>query len=117
MQHVFDFQAPLLLRCIDRADAFGFTLPGQHPEEPKRFPMSSVYKEFKMAQPIYKFFMAKFTDAWYQLSEQEQKNFVAKYDRALAKAGGIGWGQILTYDICAISFCKILNARSRPAFS
>jgi hypothetical protein len=32
--------------------------------------------------------------------------------------GGDGrWGEILTYDICAISFCRILNARSRPAFS
>jgi hypothetical protein len=41
-----------------------------------------------MAQPIYKFFMARFSEAWYQLSEEEQKSFEAKLDEALEKAGG-----------------------------
>ena len=41
-----------------------------------------------MAEPIYKFFMARFSEAWYQLSEEEQKSFVAKLDEALEKAGG-----------------------------
>ena len=39
-----------------------------------------------MAQPIYKFFMARFSEAWYQLSEEEQKSFEAKLDEALEKA-------------------------------
>ena len=33
-----------------------------------------------MAQPIYKFFMARFSEAWYQLSEEEQNSLVAKFD-------------------------------------
>ena len=41
-----------------------------------------------MAKPIYKFFMARFSQAWYQLSKEEQKSFVAKLDEALEKAGG-----------------------------
>jgi hypothetical protein len=41
-----------------------------------------------MAGPIYKFFMARFSEAWYQLSKEEQKSFVAKLDEALEKAGG-----------------------------
>ena len=32
--------------------------------------------------------MARFSEAWYQLSEEEQKSFVAKLDEALEKAGG-----------------------------
>ena len=41
-----------------------------------------------MAQPIYKVFMARFSEAWYQLSEEERKGLVAKFDEALEKAGG-----------------------------
>ena len=41
-----------------------------------------------MAQPIYKIFMARFSEAWYQLSEEERKGLVAKFDEALEKAGG-----------------------------
>jgi hypothetical protein len=41
-----------------------------------------------MAQPIYKVFMARFSEAWYQLSEEERKSLVAKFDEALEKAGG-----------------------------
>jgi hypothetical protein len=41
-----------------------------------------------MAGPIYKFFMARFSEAWYRLSKEEQKSFVAKLDEALEKAGG-----------------------------
>jgi len=41
-----------------------------------------------MAQPIYKFFMVRFLEPWYQLSEEEQKSFLAKLDEALEKAGG-----------------------------
>jgi len=40
-----------------------------------------------MAQPIYKFFMARFSEAWYQLSEEEQKSFEAKLVEALEKVG------------------------------
>ena len=31
-----------------------------------------------MAGPIYKFFMARFSEAWYQLSKEEQKSFVSQ---------------------------------------
>ena len=41
-----------------------------------------------MAQPIYKFFMARFSEAWYQLSKEEQNSFEAKLDEALEKVGG-----------------------------
>ena len=41
-----------------------------------------------MAQPIYKVFMARFSDAWYQLSEEEQNSFKAKMGEALEKASG-----------------------------
>ena len=41
-----------------------------------------------MAKPIYKFFMARFSEAWYQLSEEERNSLVAKFDEALEKAGG-----------------------------
>ena len=40
-----------------------------------------------MAQPIYKFFMARFSEAWYQLSEAEQEGFEAKLHEALEKVG------------------------------
>jgi hypothetical protein len=41
-----------------------------------------------MAEPIYKVFMARFSEAWYQLSEEEQNSFKAKMGEALEKAGG-----------------------------
>ena len=41
-----------------------------------------------MAEPIYKIFLGRFLEAWYQLSEEEQKGFVAKLDEAFKKAGG-----------------------------
>ena len=41
-----------------------------------------------MAQPIYKLFMGRFLEAWYQLSEQEQNSLVAKLNEALEKVGG-----------------------------
>jgi hypothetical protein len=40
-----------------------------------------------MPQPIYKFFMARFLEAWYRLSKEEQTNLTAKLDDALEKAG------------------------------
>ena len=36
-----------------------------------------------MSKPIYKFFMARFTEAWHQLSEEEQKSLAAKVDATL----------------------------------
>jgi NAD(P)H-dependent flavin oxidoreductase YrpB (nitropropane dioxygenase family) len=41
-----------------------------------------------MAGPIYKLWMLKFTEAWYQLSEEEQNNRLAKIEETLQKAGG-----------------------------
>jgi hypothetical protein len=40
-----------------------------------------------MAEPIYKFFMGRFLEAWYQLSEEEQNSLTAKLDEALEKLG------------------------------
>jgi hypothetical protein len=41
-----------------------------------------------MAQPIYKIFMGRFLEAWYQLSKEEQNNLIAKLNEALEKVGG-----------------------------
>ena len=40
-----------------------------------------------MAEPIYKFFMGRFSEAWYQLSKEEQDSLVAKLNDALEKVG------------------------------
>ena len=41
-----------------------------------------------MAGPIYKSFRAKATEAWYQLSQEEQQGIMAKVGEALEKVGG-----------------------------
>ena len=41
-----------------------------------------------MATPIYKFWRARFTEAWYQLNQDEQKALLAKVDAARQQAGG-----------------------------
>ena len=41
-----------------------------------------------MAQEIYHFFLAKPTEAWYQLSQEEQNKLFAKVDEARAQVGG-----------------------------
>ncbi len=41
-----------------------------------------------MAGPIFKLWMAKPKEAWYQLSEQEQKAYIGKLIEARAKVGG-----------------------------
>ena len=41
-----------------------------------------------MAQPIYKVYMFKPTEAWYQLSENEKKNYRDKVKEALKKVKG-----------------------------
>lgn len=41
-----------------------------------------------MAQPVYKLFLFKFTEAYYQLSEQERKDIAAKVGASLEQAGG-----------------------------
>jgi hypothetical protein len=43
-----------------------------------------------MAGPIYKQFLARWTEAWYQLSPDEQRAFEAKLGAALEQAGGKG---------------------------
>ena len=40
-----------------------------------------------MAQPIYKLFMGRFLEAWYQLSEEERNRLIAKLNEALEKVG------------------------------
>ena len=40
-----------------------------------------------MSKPIYKFFMARFSQAWYQLSEEQQNSLTAKLNEALEKVG------------------------------
>jgi len=41
-----------------------------------------------MAQPIYKLFLGKMTEAWHQLSADEQHALLAKVNAALEKVGG-----------------------------
>ncbi len=41
-----------------------------------------------MAQPIYKIFMFKPTEAWYQLTEQQKNKLKAQLGEALKKVGG-----------------------------
>ncbi len=41
-----------------------------------------------MAQPIYKVYLAKLSEAWHQLSPDEQKNLFARVGEALEKVGG-----------------------------
>lgn len=41
-----------------------------------------------MAGPIHKMFRASFTEAWYQLSKDEQSNILAKVNEARDKVGG-----------------------------
>ncbi len=70
-----------------------------------------------MAQPIYLVFLFKPTEAWHQLSKEEQDSLVAKVDQALEQVGGkrvvmcdsrwaseqwIGWGVEVFPDIEAV---------------
>ena len=41
-----------------------------------------------MAQPIYKAYTVNMSEAWYQLSKEEQDSLLAKVVEALDKAGG-----------------------------
>src|SRR5688500_10443967 len=41
-----------------------------------------------MAKPIYKLFIGKPTEAWYQLSEEEQKGRLEKVNGLLEQVGG-----------------------------
>jgi hypothetical protein len=41
-----------------------------------------------MAGPVYKLSIADFLEAWYQLSQEEQDNFLAKMSKALEEVGG-----------------------------
>jgi len=41
-----------------------------------------------MAQPIYKMFRARMTEAWYQLPKEEQDLLFSKVEDALKKVGG-----------------------------
>jgi hypothetical protein len=52
------------------------------------FRVRQYTRRFEMAGPIYKLWMAKYTDAWYQLSEEEQNSHNAKLDEALEKVDG-----------------------------
>ena len=41
-----------------------------------------------MAKPIYKVFLGRPTEAWHQLSKEEQDSIFAKTNQALEKVGG-----------------------------
>jgi hypothetical protein len=41
-----------------------------------------------MAQPIYKLYMFKPTEAWYQLSEKKKSAHIVQLSKALKKVGG-----------------------------
>ena len=51
-------------------------------------PKNEPTRKVKMAKPIYKVFLAKPTEAWYQLSQEEQNSLMTKVTEALEKAGG-----------------------------
>ena len=42
----------------------------------------------QVAQPIYKLWQARFNEAWYQLSEDEQRRLFASVSEALGAVGG-----------------------------
>lgn len=52
-----------------------------------------------MAQVIYKVWMAKYREAWYQLSKEEQQEFNAKNAQAMKQVGG----ESLLFNACAWS--------------
>lgn len=41
-----------------------------------------------MAGPIYPLFLGKPTEAWYQLSEEERQNLMAKHAESFDETGG-----------------------------
>jgi hypothetical protein len=41
-----------------------------------------------MDMPIYKLFLVKYTDAWYQLTPEEQQKLATQVDAALEQVGG-----------------------------
>jgi hypothetical protein len=41
-----------------------------------------------MAQPIFKVWFMKYTDAWYKLSKEEQNSLMAQVQASLKQAGG-----------------------------
>ena len=41
-----------------------------------------------MSQTVYRLFMMKFTEAWYQLSKEEQDNMGAKMEKVFNNSGG-----------------------------
>jgi hypothetical protein len=41
-----------------------------------------------MLDPVYKFFMGRFLEPWYLLSQEDQNILIAKLDEALKKVGG-----------------------------
>ena len=43
-----------------------------------------------MAQKVYKLFLGKWSEAWHQLSQEEQESLLAKVLAAVEKAGGKG---------------------------
>jgi hypothetical protein len=45
-------------------------------------------RRFEMAGPIYKLFLGKMSEAWYQLSQEEQADLTTKVEGALERVGG-----------------------------
>jgi hypothetical protein len=41
-----------------------------------------------MSNPVYQLFTARLTEAWYQLSKEEQDQLLAKQEESFQKAGG-----------------------------
>ena len=50
-------------------------------------PHHSLTRRLPMAQPIYKVFMGKYTEAWYQRSKEEQDDIFAKNMAAFERLG------------------------------
>lgn len=85
-----------------------------------------------MSQPVYKMFMFRNTEAFYQASEQERNEFLAKLDAAFQKAGGKRlvmcnsyWAsdqwQVFGVEVfpnieCVQEYAEALNALNMPRF-
>jgi hypothetical protein len=49
---------------------------------------SQFRRRFDVAESIYKFFMCRMLEPWYQLSKEEQNSLIAKLDAARENVGG-----------------------------
>jgi hypothetical protein len=75
--------------CARGNASFRLENPGLTPRRAKcDFLSVQLRRRLEIAQPIYKLFMGRFSEAWYDLSQEEQNRLLAKLNEALEKVGG-----------------------------